>query len=92
MTVFGMRSGINDSSSQSQNSRAQSVGSSFPKQGCQMRLDPLAKTIKKIKIKLWEIKMFDGGSERGRQRGPMSNLCVLAIRRCLPHESETKAV
>lgn len=52
---------------------------------------PLIKTTKKIKIKLWEIKMFDGGSERGPQRGPMSDLCVLAIRTCLPHESETKS-
>lgn len=70
-------------------SRAQSVGSSFTTQGCRMRLDPFDKN--KIKTKLWEIKMFDGGSERGPQRGPMSDLCVLAIRTCLPHESETKS-
>lgn len=49
--VFGMRSGINDSSSQSQNSRAQSVGSSFPRQGCQMRLDPFDKNHKENKNK-----------------------------------------
>lgn len=51
----------------------------------------MTKTAKKIKTKLWETKMFDGGSERGPQRGPMSDLCVLAIRTCLPHESETKS-
>lgn len=35
--------------------------------------------------------MFGGGSERGPQRRPMSDLCVLAIRTCLPNESETKS-
>lgn len=72
-------------------SRARSVGSSFPKQECQMRLDPFDRNHKENKNKTLGDKMFDGGSERGSQRGPMSDLCVLTIRTCLPHESETKS-
>lgn len=36
------------------------------------------------------INMFGGGSERGPQGGPESDLSVLAVRTCLSNESETK--
>lgn len=46
---------------------------------------------KEKRKRLWEIKMFGERSERDPERVPMSDLWVLAIRTCLPNESETKS-